>query len=232
MAAAVDVGQRGDRVAGGDHLRHRGRRARRRLDHPAGVDGDPADVALSVAAARAASAAALRLERGSRALRACSFDAALARAQPAPGSAGGAAPPGARRRCCAAPRTCAVSVGRAARAGASKRGLAGHGLARGAGPGDDVGILRRDPVHEVDPLEQLVEAVRLEDHRDQVGLALLVVRHQVLASAWVARSSWFSRSTRWLRAASSRPCTCGAGPREPSAGSGAAARRWLASARP
>ena len=59
-------------------------------------------------------------------------------------------------------------------------GLPGHGGARGAGPADDVGILRRDPVHEVDPLEQLVEAVGLEDHRDQVGRGLLVVRHQVL----------------------------------------------------
>ena len=35
-------------------------------------------------------------------------------------------------------------------------------------------------MHEVDPVEQLVEAVGLEDHRDQVGRRLLVVRHQVL----------------------------------------------------
>ena len=35
-------------------------------------------------------------------------------------------------------------------------------------------------MHEVDPLDQLGEAVRLQDHRDQIRLALLVAGHQVL----------------------------------------------------
>jgi hypothetical protein len=44
VASAKDVGERGDRVAGSDHLGDRGRRTRRRLNHATRVDGDPADI--------------------------------------------------------------------------------------------------------------------------------------------------------------------------------------------
>ena len=64
VAAAPDVGQRRDRVAGGDHLGDRGRRAGRRLDHAAGVDPDTADDGGAAAAAAArACGGRLRLER-------------------------------------------------------------------------------------------------------------------------------------------------------------------------
>ncbi len=59
-------------------------------------------------------------------------------------------------------------------------GLARHRCARGARPPDRLGVLLGDPVHEVDPLDQLGEAVRLEDHRDEVRRALLVRGHEVL----------------------------------------------------
>ena len=59
-------------------------------------------------------------------------------------------------------------------------GLARHRGPRSARPRDRLRVLLGDPVHEVDPFDQLGEAVRLEDHRDQVRLRLLVARHQVL----------------------------------------------------
>ena len=47
VTAAVDVGERGDRVAGGDHLGHRRGGPGGGLHHPAGVDGDPGDAGVA-----------------------------------------------------------------------------------------------------------------------------------------------------------------------------------------
>jgi hypothetical protein len=47
VAAAADVRERGDRVAGGDHVRHCRGRAGRRLHHAVCVDRDPGDVGVA-----------------------------------------------------------------------------------------------------------------------------------------------------------------------------------------
>ena len=54
-------------------------------------------------------------------------------------------------------------------------GGVGLGL-RGAGDRDDRLLLLLGAAQEVEPVEQIGEAVRLEDDRDQIGLATLVVR--------------------------------------------------------
>jgi hypothetical protein len=58
------------------------------------------------------------------------------------------------------------------------------GLARHRPPGrarerHDLGVPQADPVQEADPLEQVGETVRGQDHRHQVGPALLVVGDEV-----------------------------------------------------
>ena len=60
-----------------------------------------------------------------------------------------------------------------------QRGLTRHGRSGGASRTHDVGVLRADSAQEADLLEQVAEAMSLEDHAHQIRAPLLVVRDQV-----------------------------------------------------
>ena len=164
VAAAVEVGQPGDRVAGGDDEPDGGRRAGRRLGGAAGVRAD-------AVARRAREALA---QRGELALRSARSSPALA-ARPA------------SRRCCSCSSADSIACARVAArlerlgdaqpAGLHRRervGLLGDRDARRARAVHDPRLLLADALEEVGLLEQVGEALGLDDDRDEVGLRVAV----------------------------------------------------------
>src|SRR5829696_6338723 len=72
---------------------------------------------------------------------------------------------------------------------------------------DDARVLLRDALHELGALEQVGEAVGLEDHGDDVGLVGLVELDEPVASAARASASRSRSRARWIRSRRSSSCT-------------------------
>jgi hypothetical protein len=185
VAAAPDVREGGDGVAGGDDLADGLRGPRGRLHHAAGVDGQAADVRVAGGRGRRRGARRRRLDGVEPRLETAEVggDRPVAIAGSGPGGHLGhllAQEGGAQRRLLVALVENLVGQRPVARLQDGEAvGLPGHLGPRGPRDPHDVRVLMGDPLHERHLVQQVVEAVGVEDDRRQVRLGALIGGHQV-----------------------------------------------------